>query len=250
VDVHEYQLLLRDHRQEKLAESDPHVRAEFRAHLAKDPFILRRRRGRELIRELPAVREIRGGVRRHLEETLGLARVRVGRARLSGAFAPLDAHFKPLPNRDLKIGRSRPIELGAYRLYSSFEVPFTTTTDEGCYRGKVLVDRDDGNWENWRCRSHWYTPESIRQSVIRPRRRIIEVVVADQKTAEAVVRTVRPKTISVSVVKQEVWDRRQGDLLIGALHGRMKFEKLSKVASKRLAKESRQASTPLETVRE
>ena len=244
MDIREYEFLLKAREREELAKSDPPLRAELRADLAKGRFILGQRHGRELVGELPSAREIRAGVRRHLSETLGLTRIRLRRVKLSGVYKSLNIGFKPIFGLDRTIGPE------AYRLYSSFEVPFTTTTDEGCYRGKVLVDRDDGNWENWRCRSHWYTPESIRQSVIRPRRRIIEVVVADQKTAEAVVRTVRPKTISVSVVKQEVWDRRQRDLLIGALHGRMKFEKLSKAASKRLAKESRQASTPLETVRE
>jgi len=238
VDIHEYDLLLRAHKREKLAEDDPHLRAEWRADLAKGRFILRQRHGRELVGELPSAREIRGGVRRHLEETLRLVRVHLGRVKLSGVYMPLDAHFNSA------LGRDRVDRPETYRLYVGFEAPFVITTDEGRFRDEVLVDRHEGCW---RCRSRHFTAESIRQQLLRPRRRIVQVVVADQETADAVARAVRPKAIGVRVLRQSDLDRETDWQFMGAIHTPGAFRPLSKTAARRFARICMQAVTPLET---
>ena len=238
MDIHEYDFLLRAHKREKLAEGDPHLRAELRAILAKDWSILRRHHGRELVAGLPSTREVCAGVRRHLSETLGLTRIRLHRVKLSGVYNSLNIGFKPIFGLDRTIGPE------VYRLYISFEASFTITTDEGCFHGTVLVDQIKGYWH---CRSDRFTAESIRERLLRPRHRIVQVVVADQETADAVVRAVRSKAISVKVLRQSDLDRETGMLFMGAIHTPGAFKPLSKTAARRFAKIYGQAVTPLET---
>jgi hypothetical protein len=236
----EYEGFLRRFEQRKLREEDDgplcrELRAKARAllqHPDRDA----------LLGPFPSARQMTAAARRHLDVTLGLEEfhLRLGPVALSGVFRSLDEHLRCNEDRNLS-SRDAP-----YVLFVGFEIPVSMRTGGRPFRTEILVDEDDGRW---RCRSSGISRKAVEEAIRRPTQRVVVVTVANQRAADRVVRAVRPHALHVYVQTQEQQDKQLQAQVSGALHGPLKFRRLTKAqktATDRLLEEMGfGAETPL-----